>query len=213
MGCEWFEKYKKDTGRLCMKFSSDDIPGKVRAKLNLPGRANLSNLAAAVTISRQFGVTDEQIISCLPFFKALPHRLQLVAEGRGVCWFNDSKATTPDSAIVALEAFDNPIIIAGGYDKHIPFDEFGQKIAQKAKAAILIGQTAQAIAKAIQAYPQNHAEVRFAGTLAEAVQLANGLAVGGDVVLLSPACASYDMFENYEQRGRQFIDLVGKLNH
>ena len=106
----------------------------------------------------------------MPGFKALPHRLQLVGEVRGVRWYNDSKATTPDSSIVALEAFDSPIIIAGGYDKHIPFDEFGEKIAQKAKAAILIGQTAQAIGKIIQNHPQNNAQVKFAKTLEEAVQ-------------------------------------------
>ena len=134
-----------------------------------------------------------------------------MGEARGVRWYNDSKATTPDSSIVALEAFGSPIIIAGGYDKHIPFDGFGAKIARKAKAAILIGQTAGAIGKIIQNHPQNKAQVRFAKTLEEAVKLANGLAVEGDVVLLSPACASYDMFENYEQRGQQFIDLVDKV--
>jgi len=211
LGCQWFEKYKGQAGRVCKKFSADDVPANMRVAFTLPGRANLSNLAAAVAVARHFGVTDEQIISCLPAFKALPNRLQLVAEGRGVRWYNDSKATTPDSAIVALEAFDNPIIIAGGYDKHIPFDEFGRKIAQKAKAAILIGQTAEAIAKAIQAQPQNRAEVKFAKTLEQAVGLADALAVRGDVVILSPACASYDMFENYEQRGQRFIDLVGKF--
>jgi UDP-N-acetylmuramoylalanine--D-glutamate ligase len=227
IACEWFDKFKNQPGRLCMKFSADDVPANMHAAFTLPGKANLSNLAAAITVARHFGVTDEQIISCLPAFKALPHRLQLVAESRQVRWYNDSKATTPDSAIVALNAFDSPIIIAGGYDKHIPFDEFGRKIAQKAKAAILIGQTAQAIAKAIQANPQIctwHGlparestakmavpQVKFAKTLEEAVNLANALAAKGDVVVLSPACASYDMFENYEQRGRQFIDLVGKL--
>jgi UDP-N-acetylmuramoylalanine--D-glutamate ligase len=213
VGIKWFEKYKGQAGRLCMKFSADDVPDCLRAVFGLPGRANLSNLAAAFTVARHFGVTDEQIISCLPAFKALPHRLQLVAESRGVRWYNDSKATTPDSAIVALEAFDNPIIIAGGYDKHIPFDEFGKKIAQKAKAAILIGQTAQAIAKAIQANPQNQAEVKFAQILEQAVEQAKALATKGDVVVLSPACASYDMFENYEQRGKQFIELVSRLAH
>lgn len=211
IGCRWFEKYRVQPGRLCMKFSADDVPAGISKVFGLPGRANLSNLAAAVVVARRFGVSDEQIIGCLPHFKALPHRLQLVGESRGVRWYNDSKATTPDSAIVALKAFDNPIIIAGGYDKHIPFDEFGLEIAQRAKAAILIGQTAQNIAKTIQTHPQNHAEVRFAKTLAEAVELADGLAKCGDVVVLSPACASYDMFENYEQRGQQFIDLVGRV--
>ncbi len=211
VGSKWFVKYQKYTGQVCVKFSADDVPAKIRKEYGLPGRAYLANLAAAIAIAKNFGVTDEQIIGCLPAFKALPHRLQLVGEARGVRWYNDSKATTPDSSIVALEAFDSPIIIAGGYDKHIPFDEFGAKIAQKAKAAILIGQTAQVIGKIIQNHPQNKAQVRYAKTLAEAVQMANTLAVKGDAVLLSPACASYDMFENYEQRGEQFIELVNKV--
>lgn len=208
---KWFAKYQKDAGRVCVKFSADDVPARIRSSYGLPGRAYLANLAGAIAVAKYFGVTDEQIIECLPAFKALPHRLQLVGEARGVRWYNDSKATTPDSSIVALEAFDSPIIIAGGYDKHIPFDEFGAKIVQKAKAAILIGQTAQVIGKIIQNHPQNKAQVKYAKTLAEAVQMANTLAAKGDAVLLSPACASYDMFENYEQRGEQFIELVNKV--
>jgi UDP-N-acetylmuramoylalanine--D-glutamate ligase len=208
---KWFAKYQKDAGRVCVKFFADDVPAKICSAYGLPGKAYLANLAGALAIAKNFGVTDEQIIGCLPAFKALPHRLQLVGEARGVRWYNDSKATTPDSSIVALEAFESPIIIAGGYDKHIPFDEFGAKIAQKAKAAILIGQTAPVIGKIIQAHPRNKAQVIFAKTLEEAVKLANGLAKSPDAVLLSPACASYDMFENYEQRGEQFIDLVNKV--
>ena len=120
-----------------------------------------------------------------------------------------------------MEAFDQPIIlIAGGYDKHLPFDEFGQKIAKKAKAAILIGQTAPQIADAIRnainkratSDKQRATKLEFANTLAEAVQSANRLAEPGDVVLLSPACASYDMFENFEQRGQEFISLVQALD-
>ncbi len=211
VGSKWFAKYKKDAGRICVKFSPDDVPAKIGSVYGLPGRAYLANLAGAIAVAKRFNVTDEQIIGCLPAFEALPHRLQLVGEARGVRWYNDSKATTPDSSIVALEAFDSPIIIAGGHDKHIPFDEFGAKIAQKAKAAILIGQTAGAIGKIIQNHPQNKAQVKYAKTLAEAVQIANTLAAKGDAVLLSPACASYDMFENYEQRGEQFIDLANKV--
>jgi UDP-N-acetylmuramoylalanine--D-glutamate ligase len=211
VGGKWYAKYQKDAGRVCVKFSADEVPAGIRGVYGLPGRAYLANLAGAVAVAKRFDVTDEQIIGCLPAFKALPHRLQLVGQARGVRWYNDSKATTPDSSIVALEAFDSPIIIAGGYDKHIPFDEFGAKIAQKAKAAILIGQTAGAIGKIIQNHSRNKAQVRFAKTLEEAVKLANGLAKSGDAVLLSPACASYDMFENYEQRGQQFIDLVDKV--
>jgi UDP-N-acetylmuramoylalanine--D-glutamate ligase len=210
VGSRWFCKYSELSGRTCIKFSANDVPDSICSVFSLPGRANLANLAAALAIIEQFGIYD--IESSLPSFKALPHRLELVAENRGVRWFNDSKATTPESAIVALEAFDNPIIlIAGGYDKHIPFDKFGEKVARNTKAAILIGQTAHAIAKAISINPPA-TEIRFAETLADAVKIANDLADSGDVVLLSPACASYDMFENYEQRGRQFSDLANNVS-
>ena len=269
IGAEWFEKYKSDPGRLCIKFSADDVPLHIRRAFPLPGRANLSNLAAALAVAGYFRVPDNLIAACLPDFKPLPHRLELVAEINGVRWYNDSIATTPPSAIAALDAFDCPrIIIAGGYDKNLPFDELGQKIAGAAKAAILIGRTAQKIADAIRSAqaslrapdpiprkcpkkdgpsmslrapdlihgkrPKEYGrgmslrgaerrsnlnerdtrcEVRdtkleFAASLAEAVDLAGRLAVSGDVVLLSPACASYDMFDNFQHRGRQFANLV-----
>jgi len=212
IAAEWFEKYSKDKSRICKKFSPENVSEEIRSAYTLPGRVYLSNLAAALVIARHFGVDDKNVIKSLPKFKSLPHRLELVAEIKGVRWYNDSKATTPASAIVALEAFEQPeIIIAGGYDKHIPFDELGEKIAMKAKAAILIGQTAKKIADAIKACPKQQPIIRFASSLTEAVQTANELAVGGDVVLLSTACASYDMFENYEQRGSQFIELVRRM--
>jgi len=218
---EWFEKYKNDAGRVCIKFSADDITKKIRNVFPLPGRANLSNLAAAVAVANHFGVDDDAIISCLPDFKALPHRLEFIGQIRGVHWYNDSKATTPESAIVALEAFERPkIIIAGGYDKNLPFEQLGEKIAKNTKAAILIGQTAQKIAAAISNADLNkrgtrderrRTNVEIVNSLAEAVQLADRLAESGDVVLLSPACASYDMFENFQQRGREFCRLVRQL--
>ncbi|MDH4239777.1 MAG: UDP-N-acetylmuramoyl-L-alanine--D-glutamate ligase, partial [Phycisphaerae bacterium] len=177
VSAEWFEKYKRDAGRICIAFSADDISEQIRASFGLPGRANLSNLAASVAVVRHFGIDDDQIRSSLPQFKALPHRLELVAQINGVFWYNDSKATTPESAIAALEAFEQPtIIIAGGYDKKVAFDELGQKIAQKAKAAILLGQTAEEIAKAIKAFSTNRTRIEFVDSLAEAVQLANRLA-------------------------------------
>jgi len=258
IGAEWFEKYKSDPGRLCIKFSADDVPPHIRRVFPLPGRANLSDLAAALAVAGYFRVPDNLIAACLPEFKPLPHRLELVAEINGVRWYNDSIATTPPSAIAALDAFDCPrIIIAGGYDKNLPFDELGQKIAAAAKAAILIGRTAQKIADAIRSaqavpairnaqvslrapdpilrkcpkkdglsmslrgakrrsnlnerdttYEIRDTKVEFAASLAEAVELAARLAESGDVVLLSPACASYDMFDNFQHRGRQFADLV-----
>lgn len=213
IGAKWFEKYGKDGSRICEKFSADDVSGEIREQFGLPGRANLSNLAAAIAIARHFGVEDRHIRDCLPAFKALAHRLELVAEKKGVAWYNDSKATTPASGIVALDAFERPIIIiAGGYDKHIPFNELGAKIAKKAKAAILIGQTAKKIAESIHSAADKKAQVEFADSLAEAVDMANLLAGKGDVVLLSPVCASYDMFDNFEQRGNLFAKLVRQLD-
>jgi UDP-N-acetylmuramoylalanine--D-glutamate ligase len=225
IAAEWFEKYKIDAGRICIKFSADDVSDELRNCFALPGRANLSNLAAAISIAKYFDAEDDRIKRCLPEFKALPHRLELVEIINGVSWYNDSKATTPEGAITALNAFEQPIIIiAGGYDKNLPFDKLGEKIAQKAKAAILIGQTAPKIASAIdnaktslrEAQQRSNlkllgTKVEFVDSLAEAVQLANKVAVAGEVVLLSPACASYDMFDNYEQRGGEFLRLVQKL--
>ena len=221
---EWFEKYKNDAGRICIKFSADDVSDELRNRFALPGRANLSNLAAAMSIAKYFGADENSIKKALPEFKALSHRLELVEEIRGVRWYNDSKATTPEGAITALSAFDQPIIIiAGGYDKNLPFDELGEKIAQKAKAAILIGQTAPKIRCSIldarcSTSDQRGAKVenpelriKIVDSLSDAVQLANKVAETGDVVLLSPACASYDMFDNYEHRGSEFSRFVKEL--
>ncbi len=229
IAAEWYEKYKKDAGRMCIKFSVDDVSEEIRGGFTLPGQANLSNLAAAIAIATCFGADDDSIKTCLPQLKALPHRLELVAQINGVCWYNDSKATTPQGTIAALEAFDQPtIIIAGGYDKNLPFGELGQKIAEHAKAAIFIGQTAKKIAHAVhralrserntQSCPRaerrnaiRDTQVKIADSLSKAVDLAATLAVSGDVVLLSPACASYDMFDNFEQRGREFTRLVQSI--
>jgi len=199
------------------EFASHSQPAMIRSVFPLPGRANLSNLAAAMAIARHFGVDDEQIKSCLPGFKALPHRLEFVEQIDGVSWYNDSIATTPQSAIASLEAFEQPvIIIAGGYDKKLPFNEFGEKIAERAKAAILIGETAQKIRCAIldarySMSGRREYRIEIVDSLEKAVDLAHKLAVPGDVVLLSPACASYDMFDNFEHRGHEFVSLVQHL--
>ncbi len=203
IAAEWFEKYSKDTGRICIRFSTDDVSKEIRDSFTLPGRANLSNLVAAIAIAKYFGIDDDNIKNSLPEFKPLPHRLELIKQINGVSWYNDSVATTPQSAIAALEAFDQPkIIIAGGYDKDLPFDELGQKIAKNAKAAILIGQTAPKIASAIHNAKMSlrgvkrrsnlnkrdtrgetrDTKIELVNSLAEAVQLAARLAVNDDVV-------------------------------
>jgi len=220
IACKWFEKYKSDTGRRCIRFSTDDVNAEIREQFALPGRANLSNLAAAVVVARIFGVDNRQIIDCLGQFKALPHRLEFVGEIDGVRWYNDSIATTPQSVIAAIEGFDEPkIIIAGGYDKGIGFGELGRAIARKAKAAVLLGETAGKIAAAIEdglaaenrVVTQKKVKVQIADSLPKAVESANHLAAEGDVILLSPACASYDMFDNFQQRGCDFVKLVRQI--
>ena len=207
----WYDRYTGQHGRVCIKYCADDVSAEIRESFALPGRANLSNLAGALAIARQFGLADDAVEAALRNFKGLPHRLELVATQNGVRWYNDSIATTPQSAITALEAFEEPkIIIAGGYDKKLPFDELGAGIARRAKAAVLIGQTAEKIAEAIRSASPGPAPVHTerAASLAQAVGIARRLAAPGDIVLLSPACASYDMFDNFQQRGRHFTDLV-----
>jgi len=212
IAARWFDKYKSQPGRNCIKFTINDIKEKFRSIFPLPGRANLSNLAASLAIAGYLGITDNCIKNALPGFAPLPHRLELIAEIEAVRWYNDSIATTPASTIAALDAFDEPkILIAGGYDKGLSFDELGDKIAQSAKAVILIGQTAPKIAQAIRAYPDRQPEIKMETSLTDAVRSARSLAVSGDVVLLSPACASYDMFENFQQRGLEFITLVHQI--
>ena len=216
IAAEWFEKYRRDAGRTCIKFSTENVSEEISKQFGLPGRANLANLAGAIAVAGYFGVKEQQIKACLSAFKPLPHRLELVAEKNGVKWYNDSKATTPESAIASLDAFEKPvIIIAGGYDKGTAFDEFGEKIAERAKAAILIGQTAEQIRDAISKTQDTRLktqQVKLAKSLAEAVSFAGQLAAEGDVVLLSPACASYDMFDNFEHRGREFTMLARQIS-
>jgi len=208
----WYEKYKTDQGRKCLAFCVEDVDQKFGKLLPLPGRANLENLAAAVTIATHLGVDENTIKKALPHFEPLPHRLQLIAEKNNVKWYNDSIATTPESTIAALEAFDQPkVLIAGGYDKALPFNKLAKKISQTAKVVILLGQTADKIAAQIESVSNPKIKVEKVFTLEDAVKLAKKLADPGDVVLLSPACASYDMFENFEQRGNIFAELVNKL--
>jgi UDP-N-acetylmuramoylalanine--D-glutamate ligase len=209
----WYEKYKDEQGRRCILYSADDVGESVREVFGLPGRMNLSNLAGATAIARCFGVSDDTIAGAMGSFKGLAHRLELVSQVDGVRWYNDSISTTPESSIAALEAFDQrKIIIAGGYDKGLDFGQFGKVIAERAKGAVLIGATRQKIAGEIVKACGGKFDVEFADSLADAVDKAAARAKNGNVVLLSPACASYDMFDNFEHRGREFVRLVKKLN-
>ena len=178
----------------------------------LPGRANLSNLAAALAVVSCFNIEPVRIARAIGAFDGLKHRCQFIAETNGVRWYDDSKATTPVSTMAALNGIDEPkILIAGGYDKQISFAELGVCIATRAKAVVLIGQTAQKIAGAIESVSPSGCAVRYADSMEQAVAVSSEIAAAGDVVLMSPACASYDMFKNYTQRSEAFIDAVNSL--
>jgi UDP-N-acetylmuramoylalanine--D-glutamate ligase len=199
-----------------------EAPGRVETfdpagepfKLAVPGAHNQANAQAAWVAAKQFGVDRAAAAAALADFTGLPHRLQFVASRRGVRYYNDSKCTTPDGAIVAMEAFPprRAVMILGGYDKHVSFDAMGQAVAKRAKAAIVVGATAEQIAQAVEKHRRGQSPlVVHSKDFPSAVWAAAEQASAGDHVLLSPACASYDMFTNYEHRGRTFVELVNKL--
>lgn len=181
--------------------------------LSVVGTHNQANAQAAWAVARQFGINRAQAATSLKAFGGLEHRLQFVAEINGVRFFNDSKCTTPEGAIVALESFPprSAVMIVGGYDKQVSFAALGAALAARAKAVVTIGATASAIADATAAADQDTRQttnVISAASLEQAMSLARQAAGPGDAVVLSPACASYDMFDNYQQRGMRFVELV-----
>jgi len=183
--------------------------------VRVPGRHNRINAAAAVAVARSLGLEDETIQAGLSQFTGLPHRLEFVAERRGVRYYNDSKSTTPASSCLALEAFDAPVILlVGGGDKGMPFDELIRTAAARTKAVVCYGATGPVLYEKFRSLSgAGSSDGRFVSVrgLEEAVEAAVRLAAPGDVVLLSPACTSYDEFANYEQRGERFTQLVRSL--
>jgi len=177
----------------------------------LPGGFNLENMSAAIAASRlaapEWDGWEKAAAETLVSFPGVEHRLEFAGESGGVKFYNDSIATNPESTLAALDTLPGPfVLIAGGYDKKLPFDALGRKVAERVRVAVLLGQTADAIARSIP--PAAPTEVRRAGSFDEAVALARESARPGDTVLLSPACASFDMFRHFAERGRRFKDLV-----
>ena len=179
-----------------------------------PGLHNLNVLAAAA-LAMVWGASPQDLRAAIRDFPGVPHRLEFVAQVRGVRYYDDTTATTPDATIAALEAFAGgmPIVlIAGGSDKGLAFDQVAQAIAQRVKSVVLLG--GAGTDKLETALRAQRAGDRIAGrfdSLEQAVSSARGLAAPGDVVLLSPACASFGMFANEFQRGDQFKRLVKDL--
>ena len=185
-----------------------------KEEILLPGEHNVLNYLAAFEATR--GLVDPAICRQVAMhFKGVEHRLERVRELNGVTYINDSIGSSPSRTIAALRALKRkPILIAGGYDKHIPFDELGDELCIRAKCVILTGDTAEKIRAAILAsehYAKSKLEIRMVEDFDEAVQAAAASAQEGDIVLLSPACASFDHFRNFAERGEHFKKIVMEL--
>ena len=178
--------------------------------LQLLGRHNYENVMAAIAISIRMGVPMDSIRMVVKEFKAVEHRIEFVLERAGVRYYNDSKGTNPDAAIQAIRAMPGPtVLIAGGYDKNSEYDEWIDAFGDKVKYLVLIGQTRDKIAECAREH--GFTEIMYAEDMAEAVRVCAAYANTGDNVLLSPACASWGMFDNYEQRGDVFKECVRNL--
>ncbi len=180
------------------------------AEIPLKGAHNLENVLAAVAATRLAGVPAGVIRAAVERFQAVAHRLEFVAQVRGVDYYNDSKATNVDAAAKAIASFEQGVhLILGGKDKDSDYRALRPLLAERVRAVYTIG----AAAEKIEAHLLGAAPVRRAGTLAHALELAEAAAEPGDTVLLAPACSSFDQFRDYEDRGAQFKQLVHALEH
>ena len=176
--------------------------------MHLRGQHNVRNALAAAILAESAGIPDAAIAEAIRTFSGVPHRLELVRTLDGIQYVNDSIATAPERSIAALESFEEPIILlAGGRDKDMEWEEWARRVAQRARHVILFGELADQLAE----YLEGQVEYSRATDLAEAVAIANGLAETGDVVLLSPGGTSYDTYNDFVERGDEFRQLVGDL--
>lgn len=179
--------------------------------MNLVGLCNVENVMAAIAMSLAMGVPLSTILSVIRDFKAVEHRIEFVATKRGVDYYNDSKGTNPDAAIQGIRAMSRPtILIGGGYDKGSEYDEWIENFQDTVKLLVLIGQTREKIAECAKKH--GFTNYVFKDTFEEALTFCTESAQPGDAVLLSPACASWDMFPNYETRGKKFKEYVNKIS-
>jgi UDP-N-acetylmuramoylalanine--D-glutamate ligase len=190
-------------------FSAGDIEGLMPSQeIPIPGRHNVENVMAAAAAARIAGVADRDIAAAVRTFKAVEHRLEFVAVKNGVRFYNDSKATSVDATIKALDSFDGNLwVILGGKDKGSDYTVLRDRLHNKARAALLIGAAAEKIAADLE----GAVKLVQSGTLDHAVSEAWSQAAPGDTVLLAPACASFDQFQSFEHRGRVFKELVNGI--
>lgn len=209
LGC-----YLAEDGTLTMNDRHSVTPVLHMDEIRIPGIHNVENYLAA--ISAVWGeVSKENIVSVAKNFGGVEHRIEFVRELDGVTWYNDSIASSPTRTIAGLNSFKQKLIlIAGGYDKKIPFEPLAPKIIEKVKVLILMGVTAPKIEAAVTAcegYDPDKLTILHVSSMQEAVQKAREVAEKGDIVSLSPACASFDLYPDFEARGRHFKELVNAL--
>ena len=179
-------------------------------QLKVLGKHMYENIMAAVGMALSMGVPMDFIHSALVNFRAVEHRIEFVETIHGVTYYNDSKGTNPDASIKAVQAMRTPtVVIGGGYDKNIPFDDWIEAFDGKVKYLVLMGQTRDQIAETARRHGFHN--IIMVQDLKEAVRISAEKAEPGDSVLLSPACASWGMFENYEQRGNMFKEYVREM--
>ena len=209
LGC-----YLAEDGTLTMNDRHSVTPVLHMDEIRIPGIHNVENYLAA--ISAIWGeVSKENIVSVAKNFGGVEHRIEFVRELDGVTWYNDSIASSPTRTIAGLNSFKQKLIlIAGGYDKKIPFEPLAPKIIEKVKVLILMGVTAPKIEAAVtscEGYDPDKLTILHVSSMQEAVQKAREVAEKGDIVSLSPACASFDLYPDFEARGRHFKELVNAL--
>lgn len=211
----WFSRKKRVAqgcfvadGQIVFRIEGSENPVLRIEEIPLKGEHNVENVLAACTAASLAGADADSIATGVKTFQGVEHRLEFVAELNGVAFYNDSKATNVDATVKAIEAFPGSVIvILGGKDKGTGYAELREPLRQRARLVLLIGAAGEKIAAQLEgAVPMEHA-----GTIGRAVELAAERAQAGDVVLLAPACASFDQFENYEHRGRVFKELVARL--
>jgi UDP-N-acetylmuramoylalanine--D-glutamate ligase len=195
-------------GKIILRQRGDEENILAVSDIPLPGAHNLENVLAATVAARLAGARPPQIAEAIRSFSGVEHRIEFVAGINGVRYYNDSKATNVDATLKALEAFPGRIIvILGGKDKNSDYTQLRSTLQEKAILALLIGSAAGKIERQID----GSVAIRRAKTIENAVEFAAQAAHSGDIVLLAPACASFDQFQNYEHRGRVFKDLVRQL--
>ncbi len=192
---------------------NDDERVPLKSWLRLPGAHNVENAQAAIAVALAAGISMEAIESRIRSFNGLPHRLEFVAEVSGRRCFNDSKSTTPEATVLAVQAFDEPVVLlAGGYDKQIDLSSIAATAVRRCRAVALLGQTGSQLATLIERTARDANVVgpicRCFESFEPAVTWSLQESVAGDIVLLSPGCASYDWFQNYIERGEHFVGLI-----